>query len=171
MKEFISKSKFTLSIDNPAIIDTIISELYFDPNSFNSFNIESPFSLILGPFDFNLIFSYLKYRYESKKSYKPDFYGEAYFIGANIVIDRFIPFGGNRFGKALIFELGSFHTGFGFSTGFELDYKFNPIPFYLTTYGKIYALPYEEIFSGWFSFGLGVGIDFEKLFLKKEKKN
>jgi len=170
MKEFISKSNVTLSIDNPTIIDTIISELYFDPNSFNSFNIESPFSLILGPFDFNLIFSYLKYGYESKKSYKPDFYGNAYFIGTNVVLDRFIPYGGNSFGKALIFELGSFHTGFGFATGFELNYKFTPTPFHLTTYGKIYAMPYEEIFSGWFSLGFGVGIDFEKLFFKKDKK-
>jgi hypothetical protein len=34
----------------------------------------------------------------------------------------------------------------------------------------LYGLPNEEIFTGWFSMGLGVGIDLETLFLNSKSE-
>ena len=66
--------------------------------------------------------------------------------------------------------MGSFHSGFGLSTSVGLSYKFKNLPINLNTYGKFYGLPSEEIFTGWFSFGFGLGLELDK-FLLKSKSN
>ena len=50
------------------------------------------------------------------------------------------------------------------------SYKFKNLPINLNTYGKFYGLPSEEIFTGWFSFGFGLGLELDK-FLLKSKSN
>ena len=85
-------------------------------------------------------------------------------------MDRFLSFGGNNLRKSFEFSVGSFHSGFGLSTGVGLSYKFKTLPINLNTYGKFYGLPSEEIFTGWFSFGFGLGLELDK-FLLKSKSN
>ena len=58
--------------------------------------------------------------------------------------------------------MGSFHSGFGLSTAVGLSYKLKILPINLNTYGKFYGLPKEEIFTGWFSFGFGLGLELDK---------
>jgi len=121
--------------------------------------------------EFNFVLEYLDYYFESKKIYKQNFEGEAYFFGTNIILDNLLKFGGESFGKSVLLEVGSYHSGFGVSTGLELDYHFNRIPVFINTYGKIYGLPNEEIFTGWFSMGFGLGIELDNLFSLSKSEN
>ena len=155
-------------------MDTIISEFYLPPETFNGFTIRTPFSLSIGSIGFNIVLEYLKYAFDPKDINDPNIEGDALFIGTNIVLDNLLKFGGENFGKSVLVEIGSYHGGFGICTGLELDYHFNRIPFFIHSYGKLYGLPNEEIFTGWFSMGLGVGIDLQTLFSSskdEEKKN
>ena len=171
VKELVTKSNIIFSIDNPVMVDTIITESYFLPATFNGFTARTPFYLSLGSIDFNFVLEYLNYGFEAKKINDPNFEGNAYLFGFNIVLDKLVKIGGDRLGKSILLEAGSYHSGFGICTGLELDYRFNRIPFFIHTYGKLYGLPNEEIFTGWFSMGLGIGIDLETLFspLKREQ--
>ena len=171
VKELVTKSNIIFSIDNPVMVDTIITESYFLPETFNGFTARTPFYLSLGSIDFNFVLEYLNYGFEAKKINDPNFEGNAYLFGFNIVLDKLVKIGGNRLGKSILLEAGSYHSGFGICTGLELDYRFNRIPIFIHTYGKLYGLPNEEIFTGWFSMGLGIGIDLETLFspLKREQ--
>ena len=45
----------------------------------------------------------------------------------------------------------------------NFDYDIKSMPIYVSTYGKLYGLPNEEIFTGWLSYGIGVGIKLDKL--------
>ena len=170
VKQLVSKSNIIFSIDNPVMVDTIITESYFPPNVFNGYTVRTPFSLSLGSIEFNFVLEYLDYIYEPKKVNDPNYEGNAYFFGTNIVLDKLFKLGGDRLGKSILLEVGSYHSGFGICTGLELDYHFNRIPFFIHAYGKLYGLPNEEIFTGWFSMGLGVGIDLETLFLNSKSE-
>ena len=174
VKEIVTKSNIVFTIDNPVIVDTIISEFYLPPETFNGFTIRTPFSLSIGSIGFNIVLEYLKYAFDPKDINDPNIEGDALFFGTNIVFDNLLKFGGENFGKSVLVEIGSYHSGFGICTGIELDYHFNRIPFFIHSYGKLYGLPNEEIFTGWFSMGLGVGIDLQTLFSSskdEEKKN
>ena len=174
VKEIATKSNIVFTIDNPVIVDTIISEFYLPPETFNGFTIRTPFSLSIGSIGFNIVLEYLKYAFDPEDIRDPNIEGAALFFGTNIVLDNLLKFGGENFGKSILVEIGSYHSGFGICTGLELDYHFNRIPFFIHSYGKLYGLPNEEIFTGWFSMGLGVGIDLQTLFPSskdEEKKN
>ena len=171
VKKIVTKSNIVITYDNPIIVDTVITESYRQPDIFRSFTIRTPFSLNLGTVKFNFVLEYLDYYFESKKTYKQHFEGEAYFFGTNIILDNLLKFGGESFGKSVMLEVGSYHSGFGVSTGLELDYHFNRIPVFINTYGKIYGLPNEEIFTGWFSMGFGLGIELDNLFLLSKSEN
>ena len=171
IKKIVTKSNIIITYNNPVIVDTIITESYFDPNIFSSFTIRSPFSLNLGPMDMNFVFEYLDYFFESKRANNQNYEGVAYLFGANISLDNFLKFGGERFGKSILLEIGYYHSGFGICTGLDMDYHFNRTPFFINTYGKIYGLPNEEIFTGWFSLGFGLGIELDKLFSLPKSEN
>ena len=174
VKEIATKSNIVFTIDNPVIVDTIISEFYLPPDTFNGFTIRTPFSLSIGSIGFNIVLEYLKYAFDPKDIRDPNIEGDVLFFGTNIILDNLLKFGGENFGKSVLVEIGSYHSGFGICTGLELDYHFNRIPFFIHSYGKLYGLPNEEIFTGWFSMGLGVGIDLQTLFSSskdEEKKN
>ena len=66
--------------------------------------------------------------------------------------------------------MGSFHSGFGISSGFQFDYKFEKFPIFINVNGKIYGLPNEEIFTGWFSYGFGIGIELNKLLSNSDEE-
>ena len=121
--------------------------------------------------DMNFVFEYLDYFFESKRANNQNYEGVAYLFGANISLDNFLKFGGERFGKSILLEIGYYHSGFGICTGLDMDYHFNRTPFFINTYGKIYGLPNEEIFTGWFSLGFGLGIELDKLFSLPKSEN
>ena len=155
---------------SPAYIDTVITEFYYKPDSFNGFTIRTPFSLNLGKLKFDFVLGYLDYIFEPKEVNDQNYEGSAYFFGTNIVLDNLLKFGGERFDKSYLLEIGSYHSGFGICTGLELDYHFDQIPIFINVYGRVYGLPNEEIFTGWLSLGFGLGIELDNLFslLKSE---
>ena len=132
-----------------------------------------PFSLNIGSLDFNIVIDYLKYAFAPKDSNDPNFIGNAYLFGSNIGIDNLLKIGGQNLKKSILVEIGSYHSGIGVCVGFNMDYRFNRIPFFFHTYGKLYGLPSDEIFTSWFSLGLGAGIDLDNIFssLNSDKKD
>ena len=50
---------------------------------------------------------YLDYIYEPKKVNDPNYEGNAYFFGTNIVLDKLFKLGGDRLGKSILLEVGS----------------------------------------------------------------
>ena len=112
VKEIATKSNIVFSIDNPVIVDTIISEFYLPPETFNGFTIRTPFSLSIGSIGFNIVLEYLKYAFDPKDINDPNIEGDALFIGTNIVLDNLLKFGGENFGKSVLVEIGSYHSGF-----------------------------------------------------------
>ena len=164
VKEISTKSNIIFSTENPVIIDTIISEFYLPPDAFTGFTIRTPFSLNIGSLNFNIVIDYLKYAFTPKDSNDPNFIGNAYLFGSNIGIDNLLKIGGQNLKKSILVEIGSYHSGIGVCVGFNMDYRFNRIPFFFHTYGKLYGLPSDEIFTSWFSLGLGAGIDLDNIF-------
>ena len=47
-------------------------------------------------------------------------------------------------------------------------FQFLNLAINLNTYGKFYGLPSEEIFTGWFSFGFGLGLELDKFLFNSE---
>jgi len=170
MKEIITKSNIVFSKDYPLSIDTLITEYFLDPKPFNAIKIRTPFSINIGNSKINLLLSYLNYSFQPKDNSDPIFGSHAYFFGTEFNLDRLLSFGGNNLRKSFEFSVGSFHSGFGLSTGAGVSYNFKTLPINLSTYGKFYGLPSEEIFTGWFSFGFGLGLELDK-FLLKSKSN
>ena len=170
MKEIITKSNIVFSKDYPLSIDTLITEYFLDPKPFNAIKIRTPFSINIGNSKINLLLSYLNYSFQPKDNSDPIFGSHAYFFGTEYNLDRLLSFGENNLQKSFEFSVGSFHSGFGLSTGVGLSYKFKTMPINLYTHVKIYGLPREEIFTGWFSFGFGLGLELDK-FLLKSKSN
>ena len=170
IKEIITKSNIVFSKDYPLSIDTLITEYFLDPKPFNSIKIRTPFSINIGNSKMKFLLSYLNYSFQPKDNSDPIFGSHAYFFGTEFNLDRLLSFGGNNLQKSFEFSVGSFHSGFGLSTGVGLSYKFKTFPINLNTHGKFYGLPREEIFTGWFSFGFGLGLELDK-FLLKSKSN
>tara|TARA_X000001036_G_scaffold219544_3_gene205520 strand:+ start:3686 stop:5626 length:1941 start_codon:yes stop_codon:yes gene_type:complete len=164
-KKMITKSNIVFTYGNPVYVDTVITEFYYKPDQFNGLTIRTPFSLNLGKLKFDFILGYLDYIFESKKINDQSYEGSAYFFGTNIVLDNLLKFGGERFDKSYLLGIGSYHSGFGICTGLELDYHFDQIPIFINAYGRVYGLPNEEIFTGWLSVGLGLGIELDNLSL------
>ncbi|SVA36155.1 uncharacterized protein METZ01_LOCUS89009, partial [marine metagenome] len=46
----------------------------------------------------------------------------------------------------------------------NLDYHFEPLPVFISFYSRGYGVPKDEIFTGWISAGIGLGLDLDKLF-------
>ena len=67
--------------------------------------------------------------------------------------------------------MGSFHSGFGLSSTAGVSYSFKTLPINLNTYGNFYGLPREEIFTGWFSFGFGLGLELDRFLPISEPKD
>ena len=53
----------------------------------------------------------------------------------------------------------------------SFSYKLKILPINLNAYGKFYGLPKEEIFTGWFSFGFGLGLELDKFLLNSESND
>ena len=170
IKEIITKSDLVFSKDYPLIIDTLITEYYSKPESFNAIKIRTPYAINIGNTKIKFLLSYLNYSFQSIENSDPIFGSHAYFFGTEFNLNRLMSFGGNYLRKSFDFSLGSFHSGFGVSTSVELSYKVGTLPISLNTYGKFYGLPRDEIFTGWFSFGFGLGLELDK-FLLKSKSN
>ena len=168
MKEIITKSNIVFSKDYPLSIDTLITEYFLDPKPFNAIKIRTPFSINIGNSKMKFLLSYLNYSFQPKDNSDPIFGSHAYFFGTEYNLDRLLSFGENNLQKSIEFSVGSFHSGFGLSTGVGLSYKFKTLPINLSAYGKFYGLPREEIFTGWFSFGFGLGLELDKFLLKSK---
>ena len=168
MKEIITKSNIVFSKDYPLSIDTLITEYFLDPKPFNAIKIRTPFSINIGNSKIKFLLSYLNYSFQPKDNSDPIFGSHAYFFGTEFNLDRLLSFGENNLQKSFEFSVGYFHSGFGLSTGVGLSYKFKTLPINLNTHGKFYGLPNEEIFTGWFSFGFGLGLELDKFLLKSK---
>ena len=171
VKEIITKSDLVFSKDYPLSIDTLITEYYLKPEPFNAIKIRTPFSINIGKAKIKFLLSYLNYSFQSKDNGEPIFGSNAYFIGTEFNLNRFLTFGGNNFIKSFDFNVGSFHSGFGLSAGLGISYNLKNLPINLNTYGKFYGLPSEEIFTGWFSFGFGLGLELDKFLLNSESND
>ena len=172
IKEVITKSDIVFSNDYTFAIDTIITEVYSKPDPFKSVSIRTPFAMTLGNSKLRIILSYLNYSFGPKNISDPIFGSNAYFFGADFNLDNIFTFGGDNLNKSYDFQVGSFHSGFGISSGFQFDYKFEKFPILINVNGKFYGLPNEEIFTGWFSYGFGFGIELNKFFSNSgEEKN
>ena len=169
VKEVITKSDIIFSNDYAFGIDTIITEAYSKPDPFKSIFIRTPFSTSIGNFKLKFILSYLNYSFDPKNINDPIFGSSAYFFGADINLDNIFKFGGDNLNKSYEIQVGSFHSGFGISSGFQINYKFEKLPIFINLNGKAYGLPNEEIFTGWFSYGFGIGIELNK-FLSNSKE-
>ena len=169
-KELLTTSELIISNNNPFIIDTIISELYLNPKTFNEMTLRTPFFLKLGQSEIRFILSYLNYTFIPKNNNDPIFGNDAYFFGVNINLDNLFGFKKSNLKKYYSFQAGSYNSGFGILTGLNFDYDIKSMPIYVSTYGKLYGLPNEEIFTGWLSYGIGVGIKLDKLLNRVEPK-
>ena len=169
-KKLLTSSELLISNDNPTIIDTTILESYLDPKTFNDITIRTPFFLKLGKSEIRFILSYLNYTFTPKKNNDPTLGNHAYFFGININLDNLFGFKENNLKKYYSFQVGSYDSGFGVLTSFHFDYNIKSMPIYLSTYGKLYGLPNEEIFTGWLSYGIGVGIKLDKILNRAEPK-
>ena len=166
-KKILTKSELIYLKDRPIILEGNLDE-YFTSNSIsNGLKIRTPFSTKIGIIDFNILISYIEYFFDSKIGGDPDFKGEAYLLGTDINLNNVFKFGGKKISKSIVLEFGSFHSGLGLTTGFEIDYYFSKIPININTHGKYYGFSNDQVFTGWFSLGLGIGIDFEKLSSKE----
>ena len=83
--------------NNPFIIDTIISELYLNPNNFNEITLRTPFFLKLEQSEIRFILSYLNYTFIPKNNNDPIFGNDAYFFGVNINLDNLFSFKESNF--------------------------------------------------------------------------
>ena len=170
LKEVITKSDIVFSNDYAFAIDTIITEAYSKPDPFKSILIRTPFAMTLGNSELRIILSYLNYSFDPKNISDPIFGSNAYFFGADFNLDNIFTFGGDNLNKSYDFQVGSFHSGFGISSGFQFDYKFEKFPIFINVNGRVCGLPNEEIFTGWFSYGFGIGIELNKLLSNSEEE-
>ena len=171
VKKIITKSDLVFSKDYPLSIDTLITEYYLDPKPFNAIKIRTPFSINIGNSKMKFLLSYLNYSFRPKDNSDPIFGSHAYFFGTEFNLDRLLPFGGNNLRKSFEFSVGSFHSGFGLSSTAGVSYSFKTLPINLNTYGNFYGLPREEIFTGWFSFGFGLGLELDRFLPISEPKD
>ena len=132
--------------------------------------LRTPFFLKLGQSEIRFILSYLNYTFIPKNNNDPIFGNDAYFFGVNINLDNLFGFIESNLKKYFSLQAGSYNTGFGILTGLNIDYDIKSMPIYVSTYGKLYGLPNEEIFTGWLSYGTGVGIKLDKLLNRSEPK-
>ena len=166
-KKVLTKSELIYLKDRPIILEGNLDEYFTSNSASNGLKIRTPFSTKIGIIDFNILISYIEYFFDSKIGGDPDFKGEAYLLGTDINLNNVIKFGGKKISKSIVLEFGSFHSGLGLTTGFEIDYYFSKIPININTHGKYYGFSNDQVFTGWFSLGLGIGIDFEKLSSKE----
>ena len=141
VKEIITKSDLVFEKDYPISIDTLITEYFLDPKTFDAIKIRTPFSINIANSKIKFLLSYLNYSFQPKDNSDPIFGSHAYFFGTEFNLDRLLSFGGNNSRKSFEFSVGSFHSGFGISTGIGLSYKLKILPINLNTYGKFYGLP------------------------------
>ena len=170
LKKLFTKSELIYIKDKPIILEDNLDDFYRSNSGLNGLKIRTPFSAKIGIIDFNLLMSYLEYFFDSKTGRDPNFKGQAILLGIDINFNNLIKFGGKQISKSLVLEFGSFHSGLGLTTGFDIDYYFSKIPININTYGKYYGFSNDQVFTGWFSLGIGIGIDFEKLSSKEKNK-
>ena len=148
----------------PIYVDTLLQEDYDTTKASIGISIVTPFKMNIGPIQTNLVIEIQNYFFRSSAIDTITFQGTAYLIGAHLDLDKIVPWGGERLSKTITLATGSYRTGFGVSVGGDLNYHFALLPFIVSFYGRAYAVPKEEIFTGWTSAGIGLGLDLAKLF-------
>ena len=148
----------------PIYVDTLLQEDYDTTKASIGISIVTPFKMNIGPIQTNLVIEIQNYFFRSSVIDTITFQGTVYLIGVHLNLDKIVPWGGERLSKTITLATGSYRTGFGISVGGDLDYHFVSLPFIFSFYGRAYAVPKEEIFTGWASAGIVMGLDLAKLF-------
>ena len=164
VKKMATESSIIGQWSYPIYVDTLLQEDYDTTKASMGISIVTPFKMNIGPIQTNLVIEIQNYFFRSSVIDTITFQGTAYLIGVHLNLDKIVPWGGERLSKTITLATGSYRTGFGISVGGDLDYHLVSLPFIFSFYGRAYAVPKEEIFTGWASAGIGLGLDLAKLF-------
>ncbi len=163
-KRIVTESSIIGLWSYPVYVDTLLQEDYDTTKASMGISILTPFKMNIGRIQTNLVVEIFNYFFQSSGINTITFQGTAYLLGAHMNLDKLIPLGGKRLSKTITLAAGSYQTGFGVTVGGNLDYHFEPLPVFISFYSRGYGVPKDEIFTGWISAGIGLGLDLDKLF-------
>ena len=163
-KKIATESSILVQWSYPVSVDTLLKEDFDTTKASIGISILTPFQMNIGPVQTNMVIDVFNYFFQSSAIDTITFQGTAYLLGAHLNLDKLVPLGGDKLSKSITLTVGSYHTGFGIAVGGNLDYHFESLPVIFSFYGRGYGLPKDEIFTGWASVGIGLGLDLGKLF-------